>query len=288
VLTRVGDGHAAVYRFGCVLFFDADEESARGFLTELGPRVGSAFEKPVEEAAEFSIDPDGSAGLHGGGIVLGNRARETLMILGDVLAKSVALEYYEQRISETFDRVEPLTAQLAKTGKIGRRAKVLVQHIASVMLAEHRLLGRIEVVDKPELLWDKPELERLHAWLVDEYEIKERHVALERKLSLLSNTAQTLLNLLQSSRSLRVEWYIVLLIVLEVVLMLFYERYAWPWKSSTDCASIARRFCACSAMASPPGSSCLQRRWPCIRGAWTIERCSRRRSRWSWRRRTSR
>lgn len=216
-------GHAAVFRFGCVSLFDTDDATSQRFLSELGPRVGSPFERRVEEVGEFQLAPDGATRLADSGIALGNREPDTLLILGDVLAKSVALEYYERRIAETFDRVEPLTASLARTGRTGRRAKVLVQQIASVLLAEHRLLGRIEVVDKPDLLWDRPELERLYAWLLDEYEIKERHVALERKLRLLSETAQTLLNLLQSSRSLRVEWYIVLLIVLEVAIMLYYQ-----------------------------------------------------------------
>ena len=223
VLVSVGNGHVAVYRFGCVVLFATDDETGRNFLAELEPRIDKAFDTPVEETAELHIDPKGTTRRRDDGVALPNRTRETLLIVGDVLAKSVALEHYEQSISETFDRVEPLTAQLAKTGRTGRRAKVLVQHIAAVLQAEHRLLGRIEVVDKPELLWERPDLERLHAWLLDEYEIKERHVALERKLGLLSKTAQTLLNLLQSSRSLRVEWYIVLLIVLEVAIMLYYE-----------------------------------------------------------------
>ena len=61
--------------------------------------------------------------------------------------------------------------------------------------------------------------------LEDEYELRERHVALERKLDLISRTAETLLDLMQHKRSLRVEWYIVILIVIEILLTL-YEIYA--------------------------------------------------------------
>ena len=42
-----------------------------------------------------------------------------------------------------------------------------------------------------------------------------------RKLELIGDTAQTLLDLLQNRRSLRVEWYIVILIVVEIVLTLY-------------------------------------------------------------------
>ena len=37
---------------------------------------------------------------------------------------------------------------------------------------------------------------------------------------MISRTAETLLGLLQSKRSLRVEWYIVILIVIEIVIMI--------------------------------------------------------------------
>ncbi len=57
--------------------------------------------------------------------------------------------------------------------------------------------------------------------LQNEYELKERHLDLERKLSLIAQTAETLLDILRNERSLRVEWYIVILIILEILLTLY-------------------------------------------------------------------
>ena len=78
-----------------------------------------------------------------------------------------------------------------------------------------------EVVDKPELLWDHPELELLHARLESEYELGERAAMLDRKLELTARTVRTILELLQNRRTLRVEWYIVMLIVVEIGLSLY-------------------------------------------------------------------
>jgi uncharacterized Rmd1/YagE family protein len=69
------------------------------------------------------------------------------------------------------------------------------------------------------MLWEHPQLESLYLRLADEFEIDERSAALERKLALASRTVTTVLELLQNRRALRVEWYIVILIVLEIVLM---------------------------------------------------------------------
>ena len=40
------------------------------------------------------------------------------------------------------------------------------------------MVGRAEIGDKPELLWEHPELERLYALLETEFEIRERLAAL--------------------------------------------------------------------------------------------------------------
>ena len=89
------------------------------------------------------------------------------------------------------------------------------------MLVEHQLVDRAEVLEKPELLWDRPDLDRFYARLEDEYEIRERHLVLESKLALVSTAARTMLELNQAQRSLNVEYYIVALILFEIVLALY-------------------------------------------------------------------
>jgi uncharacterized Rmd1/YagE family protein len=89
------------------------------------------------------------------------------------------------------------------------------------MLAEHSLVARAELLEKPDLLWESGELDRLYKRLEDEYELRERYLAMDTKLAVISKTAQTMLELAQARRSLKVELYIVALIVFEVVLGLF-------------------------------------------------------------------
>ncbi len=66
-----------------------------------------------------------------------------------------------------------------------------MQHIGDTLLIQHKMVGRVEVSEKPEILWDHPKLERLYVHLESEYELRERHLALERKLELISKTVET-------------------------------------------------------------------------------------------------
>ena len=73
--------------------------------------------------------------------------------------------------------------------------------------------------------WCEIDLERLYARLEDEYELKERVDALSRKLAVVAETANTLADIIDTRRSLRLELVVVVLIALEVVIT-FYQIYA--------------------------------------------------------------
>ena len=92
------------------------------------------------------------------------------------------------------------------------------------LLVQHRVSGRVAIAEKPDALWDRPKLERLYARLEDEYELKERVDALNRKLAVVSETADTLADIIDTRRTLRLELIIVMLIAVEVAIT-FYQIY---------------------------------------------------------------
>ena len=216
-----GGGAAVLFRYGVVVFFEVTEPEETAFLEQIAPLVGNRFPPPETEETEIHIDPRMAEGMRGDRVYIINDDVERLQIVADVLSKSVILAFYEARIARSFDRIEPLALELQRTGRVTAKAKELVRHIGTMLLSEHLMVGRVAVGEKPELLWTRPELEGLYLRLVDEFEIKDRHEALGNKLELISHTAQTLTQLEQARRSLRLELYIVLLIVAEIVIMLY-------------------------------------------------------------------
>ena len=120
-----------------------------------------------------------------------------------------------------FDRIEPFARALAEHGRIPAGRRAILQHIGRALLVSQRVSGRVAVAEKPDVLWDRPDLERLYARLQDEYELKERTEVLNRKLAVISDTATALTDVIDTERSLRLEFIIVVLIVLEVVIAAF-------------------------------------------------------------------
>lgn len=97
---------------------------------------------------------------------------------------------FEDRIAGEFDSIIPLASELARTGRVSADAKTLLSKIGGMLLIEHRMVGRPEIGDKPEILWEHAALGGLYEMLEDEFELQERKAALERKLQLISGTAQ--------------------------------------------------------------------------------------------------
>lgn len=218
----IGEDQAMVlFRYGVAVFFNADAERRAEALAGLEPEVSGTFTEPEVEITALVLAPDQPEGPDGADVSLRALTVGRIQAVAEVLAKSVVLAHYEQELATVFDVIEPLAAEMARAGKLSTRSTDLIKHIGKTLTIQHSMVGRVEVPEKPDFLWEDPELDRLYLRLEDEFELRERHLALERKLSLIANTAETLLELLQARRSLRVEWYIVGLIGLEIGIYLW-------------------------------------------------------------------
>jgi required for meiotic nuclear division protein 1 len=218
-LTVDGGGVAVLFRYGVAVLFGVEPKAGDALLATLAPFVAEPFPLPETETARVVIGAASDQLVDAAGnIVLRERSIERLQVVADVLAKSLVLGHYETRVAAAFDRIEPLAATLRDSGRPGARRKELLHLIGSVLGIQQRTVGRVETQEKPELLWEHPELERLYMRLAEEYELRDRDHALDRKLEIISRTVQTLLGLVQTRSSTRLEWYILLLIFAELIL----------------------------------------------------------------------
>jgi uncharacterized Rmd1/YagE family protein len=220
--SSAGGGVAFLFRYGAVVFFGAAPAGITEYLRQIAPHIRQPFTQAERETEvlDIRLDPAGKETIEHNALVLADGSLEKLQLVADIMAKSISLAHHEKGIERQFERIEPFAVNLDHWGRGERAARELLHNLGAALLAEHRVVAGTRVDDSPELLWDHPELERLWARLRDEFEIRERFAALHGKLSLISRTAETALELLQNRRALRVEWAIVGLIVFEIAVTL--------------------------------------------------------------------
>lgn len=220
---RVGDSGCGVfYRFGVIVLFGVSPAEEAALLTSVEPHVINPRSTTEPEDVDLLVDGQSEERVRPDGVIcIRHVTTERLQIIADVLAKSMVLEHYEREVAGVFDQFQPLAETLRRTGRSGRNTRQLLRQIGDLMLTQHHMVGRVEIVEKPDLLWDHPQLDRLHSRLTAEFELHDRDRALSRKVRLISDTAEALLDLVHNKRSLRVEWYITILILVEIALSLY-------------------------------------------------------------------
>ncbi|MGY8665491.1 RMD1 family protein [Bradyrhizobium sp. UFLA05-109] len=220
VAFRVHAGLAVIFRYGVVVLIGLLPSEEKVLIDTLKPRVIGEFSPYEEETAHAQLCNDENAEViqPGGPICISKFSDDRLLLIADALAKSTALARDERRVAAVFDVIEPFARELAQRGRTPRRRKGILQLIGNALLVQQRVAGRVAVAEKPDVLWEKPGLDRLYSRLEDEYELKERLDTLERKLAAISGTANALTDIIDTQRSLRLEVAVVVLIVIEVVI----------------------------------------------------------------------
>lgn len=217
VLDPQGTGAAFVFRYGVVVLFGVAEADERQFLARVREHVIDPLPSPEIETATIELAPGEEQVDAHGNIRLRELTPERLLLTATVLARSVVLERDEMRIADIFDRIEPLVGALAQHGRVNHPIRRVMQQIGEVLAAQHRMVGRAQISEKPEVLWDHPELDRLYSRLEAEYELGDRALVIEHKLEVIGDAADALLNVIQDRRSVRLELAIIALIAFEVV-----------------------------------------------------------------------
>jgi uncharacterized Rmd1/YagE family protein len=215
-------GIAVLFRYGVAVLIGLTAAEETGFLDALKSRIGGKLARREEEAVTLACAGETEDQVPSGGPVqLRDMSPERLLVIADVLAKSVVLAHDEREVAKVFEIIEPFAKELADHGRTRRDRKGVLQLIGNALLVQHRVSGRVAIGEKPDALWERPDLERLYARLEDEYELNERVDALSRKLAVVAETADTLADIIDTRRTLRLELIIVGLIAFEVVITLY-------------------------------------------------------------------
>ena len=216
---KSGEGYVTLFRYGVAVFTGLTGAEEDDVLARLQSRLVRPVRPREEEIAliEHAPDKDDQI-LPGGPIVLKTITPDHLIIIADALSKSVVLARDEREVTAVFELVEPFARQLAEYGQTFAGRRSILKHVGNALLVQHRVSGRVAVAEKPDVVWDRPDLERLYARLQDEYELEERAETLARKLAVISDTAEVLTDIIDTRRSLRLEIAIVVLIAVELII----------------------------------------------------------------------
>jgi len=215
-------GFAALFAYGTVVFIGVSHAEEEAFLQMLGDRVESPLDAPAIVVSEIEIGS--SEKFSADVITVRDMSPPCLAVVADALAKNVALAFEEGDVRNVIEMLEPFSSDLADSGRLPRNRRRMLRTVGHALRIHHRLLERVEVEERPDLLTDNDEITHLHERLAEAYHFKKRAKALSRKLGVIEVMMTALTELIDAQREIRLETMIVLLIVFEIAIT-FYDLF---------------------------------------------------------------
>jgi uncharacterized Rmd1/YagE family protein len=151
-------------------------------------------------------------------IILHNKNVLTKLAISHGLAQSVKLTTFEEVIQKTIDVTKHLPSELAIKGKIGLSRKEISQKMGALFIERNFINLHSETLDTPEFFWDYPELEPFYRKTAHYLDVSKRVEVLNKRLTVVHELFEILSDELKHQHSSRLEWTIIVLIVIEVVL----------------------------------------------------------------------
>lgn len=210
-----------VFNYGVVVFAGFDNVQKSDFLRFVKP----FSEYPVEDkfVEDYSVEFDEKEQkpvFKDNLVILPLFTENAMRIVMLNIGQSVALDYYEQLCHDILYSTKIYTDQLELYGALKISKKSLLKFIGQILNVKNSIVDNIYILDDPTIVWDDEYLAQINRGLKDTFDIQLRFRDLDYKLRIVEDNLKLFRDLLQHRESNRLEWIIIILILIEVVNLL--------------------------------------------------------------------
>jgi uncharacterized Rmd1/YagE family protein len=216
------DGFIYVFKFGIIGFFNYNELQIAGFMEVINPYCKNKLDTRLSE--EFEIETNAPR------MKLGFNKIELTSVDSNVLrlvmlnvSQSVALDHYSQLTNILLEETNYHTQILERKGRLDLAGVNLKKYIGRTLNIKNRINANLYIFDSPDETWEDESLNKLDIGLKKTFDLQARFRTILEGLAIVKENLDLFKDILQYRNSTRLEWVIIILILVEVV-NLFVER----------------------------------------------------------------
>jgi len=215
--------YAAITKFGAVIFWNCSDKAREEILSEL-ENLPDAQQRNPNVQDELAVHIGGEADqVTFSAIRLRDLTVEKLKFISLALGQSVALERFEIELTEVLRQFEPVVGELRRSGGLLLSKKAVLMHVGFAMQVRSAILANLTLFDAPPEAWESEALAHLDSQLYDYFDLDERLAAINQKVAYLTDANSILTTMLNTQKSERLEWIVIILIAIEIVIFLWMD-----------------------------------------------------------------
>ena len=221
LIIRLGqERYALAFDFGAVVFVGIDDELRRRTIERVLKILPPEPNPPITETFLIEVRDVPAPEVRFDRVVVGALTVPILDVVAEVVAQSVAMDYYASDVDQIETQFDHIVARL-RSGKRSESVAKLTRFIGVCIAVRNDVISTLALFDKPEATWENEQLDRLWTGMRHLLELDDRYRNLEAKLRLFQENLVVLVDLARQRHTLALEWAVVLLILFETAVMVW-------------------------------------------------------------------
>jgi required for meiotic nuclear division protein 1 len=214
-----------IFDYGVVVFANYEVVERSAFLVFLKPYANEWLKSDIYEQYTINVDSKiGKAIVKNDYVTVAKLDPSVLRIVMLNTGQSVALEYYEMLTDELLNSMKTYTGELEKFGKLSVSKTPLMKYIGKVLNVKNSIVDNLYILDDPNLTWDDEDLNLLNRYLKTNFDTYTRFKDLDYRLRIIEDNLKLFTEVLNHRESSRLEWIIIVLILIEIINALFFHK----------------------------------------------------------------
>lgn len=219
-------GQLFIFQEGSVVFWNVDSEKRSEVLRAIRSYETKSYNKIIidegSETMDYRYDPESKTKLQKGVIILNSSATAKRpshldqYAFSNGIMLSVKLAAWEASLDIFSQGVQNLTEDMKSGRKLKLTRNQVFQKTGELFSLRHQINISSDLLDAPDFYWDREELESLFNKTCHVLSVHKRTKLINEKLNHCYEIMQLLSNHLNDEHHTRLEWMIIILIMVEV------------------------------------------------------------------------
>jgi uncharacterized Rmd1/YagE family protein len=210
------DKYIYIFHYGMVSFFNMSIDEINEALEQIKPLSYNYFSERISEEVSILIQPN-TLQVNFENIVLPELNAEMIRLVMLNASQSVALNSYSEITEELLIATNEHTKYLENKGKLDITGNKLKRFIGKVLNIKNKISENLYIFDSPEITWENEQLNKLNQDLKQSFDLKDRYRLIHDRIEIIKENLELFKDIMDHKESSRLEWIIIILIVIEVI-----------------------------------------------------------------------
>lgn len=205
-----------IFQYGMVSFFNMSTEEIEMTIGYIKPFCRDFMEEKISEEVPVVIQT-GALKVEFEQVILPEINEEMVRLVMLNASQSVALNRYSEITEELLVETNQHTQYLETNGKLDISGNKLKRFIGKVLNIKNKISENFYIFDSPEITWENQQLNKLNYDLKQSFDLKDRYNLIHDRIEIIKENLELFKDIMDHNESSRLEWIIIILIVIEVV-----------------------------------------------------------------------